>query len=1048
MKRLCLFISIVLCCILSYGQYDAATYAKTCQQQTENAVIRQYHLVEPFFREAYKLYPTVPRGVLEAVAFTYSRFYHLSPKIEEDTSGQIPPTYGVMGLTLDGKGYFRENLKLVSQLSGYSMDQIVSSPRDNVVAYAAAYAALQKQMGITSKNMSDQFPILDALSELPVPVDKTHDFVIQSQHYAFCLFVNHARYRMEIPMEINQVDTRQVFGTMLPILQSGFISISDSENNEIQSFNKIDGLGDRSCETNETDFANALWVPAGACNYSNRSGHEISAITIHYTQGTYAGSISWFQNCSYNGVGAQASAHYVVRSIDGQITQMVRESKKAWHVGNCNPYTVGIEHEAYGDIASFFTPAMYQSSAALTRDICNRYNISPLRMFYRDTLDDGTVLNYGLHDLGGESACIKIRGHQHFPGQTHTDPGRYWNWNYYYKLVNSDTPITELSTASGTFMDSGGAIGDYASDERQITTIHVEDAERITLSFSEFDLEDNYDFLWIYDGNSVFAPLIGRWNTTSPGTVTSSGNSLTIEFRSDCATTAAGWVAQWRTEIPVTDNPPATIIAYDENQWLTNDCQIEFEDEDDHGLMYRFYQVMGNDGIRWTANPARGFACDNFDDFNTSLWHVYGGNWSVNNHQLVQSSMTRAVLSFPLQSGLSNAYMYDWYGSMSNWSANSSFEMLFDASSQDVSNQGMAYSIVFNPQEHRLQLRRWLDGISETVSQLNNIYTVAGANYFYRIIHDEVNGKIMIFRDGHLLLDWQDPAPIRQTGQNVSLETNGMNISFDNWRVYRSRGNQVVLQVAGEQEVDAPWQANNGNARAKLKSIVVDDNYQFSSLVEKSIKIDTTPPILSSVVQHTLNGGFRRLCVETVMKMSWSPASDPQSGVNCYEYQVKSVGRVDKEKAPNRTTDCGFSYDFGGHMEDYIVKVRAVNNAGLASPYIYYSKENLFASRIERSCVKADKHHVELTISPNPACCQVEVSLTEPKIEPGEGVEVKWNSGIRKACIYDLSGRKVIEVPLLNNRTTIDIGDLSSGMYVFRIYAGEVCVAIEKVVKE
>ncbi|MCH7528544.1 MAG: hypothetical protein IH972_03215, partial [Candidatus Marinimicrobia bacterium] len=40
--------------------------------------------------------------------------------------------------------------------------------------------------------------------------------------------------------------------------------------------------------------------------------------------------------------------------------------------------------------------------------------------------------------------------------------------------------------------------------------------------------------------------MIGWYTgTNSPGTVTSSGSSIAIEFRSDCATTAPGWDVSW-----------------------------------------------------------------------------------------------------------------------------------------------------------------------------------------------------------------------------------------------------------------------------------------------------------------------------------------------------------------------------------------------------------------------------------------------------------------------------------------------------------------------
>jgi N-acetyl-anhydromuramyl-L-alanine amidase AmpD len=568
MKRL-FFTLLLFALTLVYAQTPANDELARQQQQTEASIIQQYKQVEPYFQEAYRLYPTMPRGVLETVAFTYSHFHHLAPDTSAREPWEIPATYGVMGLTLNGKGFFRNNLQRVSDLSGIPTDKIQQSPRDNILAYAAAFAALQQQFGLQLQSLPDCFPILDELSELPIPSSEESRFPISSQHYAYCLFVNSATYREACHIQLPLVDMMQVFGRELPLLQAPQTFTSDSkifDNKEIKSKNTA---FTENTKDENSDYPGAIWNPAGTCNYSSRNGREISAVTIHYTQGTYAGSISWFQNCTYNGVGAQASAHYVIRSIDGQITQMVREADKAWHVGNCNPYTIGIEHEAYGNIASYFTPAMYQSSALLTRNICDRNNIPPPRMFYRDTLDDGTVLNSGLHSLGGETACTKIRGHQHFPNQSHTDPGPYWNWNLYFKLVNHDTPVTTYHAISGTLTDSGGQEGNYSNDERRIVTIEVEDAEAIELTFTEFELEENYDFMWIYDGASVFSPLIGRFNTHSPDTVRSTGNAITLEFRSDCATTAAGWLATWNAILPQAVTPP--LITGTVNDGLGND---------------------------------------------------------------------------------------------------------------------------------------------------------------------------------------------------------------------------------------------------------------------------------------------------------------------------------------------------------------------------------------------------------------------------------------------------------------------------------------------
>jgi N-acetyl-anhydromuramyl-L-alanine amidase AmpD len=95
-------------------------------------------------------------------------------------------------------------------------------------------------------------------------------------------------------------------------------------------------------------------------------------VVIHTVQGSYGSCINWFQNPDAN-----VSAHYVVRSSDGQITQMVREKDWAYHAGNStyNRQSIGIEHEGYINNASWYTDAMYKASAALTRNICLKYGI-------------------------------------------------------------------------------------------------------------------------------------------------------------------------------------------------------------------------------------------------------------------------------------------------------------------------------------------------------------------------------------------------------------------------------------------------------------------------------------------------------------------------------------------------------------------------------------------------------------------------------------------------------------------------------------------------
>lgn len=1026
----------MLCAGPLFSQKDEAAYSHALSARIDSAVMCQYRRAEPYFKEAYSLYPSVPRGMLEAVSFAYTRFTHLSPADNNEEDGGVPATYGLMGLTLDGKGFFRNNLRYVAESSGFPVSEIVASPRTSVLAYAAAYAALQQQLGIRSNCFDDQIPILAALSELPVSGDSVLSFALNSSLYAIAWFADNGAFRAAVGAAVEKPDFGRCFGAMLPRLQSVQVRLPAGE--------------ESSRKASSTDFEEAVWTPAGVCNYSTgRGGHAVSAVTIHYTQGTYASTIAWFQNCTYNGVGARASAHYVVRSFDGQVTQMVREADKAWHVGSCNPYTVGIEHEAYGDIASFFTPEMYQSSARLVRDICERNGISPHRMFYRDTLDDGTVLNRGTHSLGGESACVKIRGHQHFPNQTHTDPGPYWNWNYYYKLVNEGDPVTRFDALSGTLTDSGGPSGDYGNDERQLLLVQADGAHSITLSFSEFDLEDNYDFLWIYDGSTVFSPLLGRWNTTSPGTVTSSGDALLLEFRSDCATTAAGWVARWQAEMPESNPQPVTRILMGEGRWVTEDFSVSFEDMDDGAVPFRFYQVAGYDGQQWTANASCGFAYEDFDRLDSRLWSVESGGWRCAGGRLQQTGSAFSAIKLPLMMDEGSSYLYEFDMAVSDGSHVSQRAAGVRIGSSSASERGIACFVVVCPDENQIRLCLHSHDNRAPLLTVDGVITQPDVSYHYQIIHFFQLGKMMLFRDGRFLgeavVSEDVISRMAPQGSGFAFFTSCTNASFDNLRIYRSRGASVEVKVGSGEECAMRWQSFDRSPAAKICSRVADNQWAFSDVVQKSVRVDYTEPILAgAVVRDERTSSLRNGAVQ----FRWGQAEDPHSGISYYEYGVASSPCAAEDDVRWYGVTRGRSIEFNPSNRlpaNYCFVVRAVNGAGLYS-----------ALALSEKC----HHGTAVRVMERSACTEVgaewSVSLSEgirlwPNpvagvLHVGVPAEPAWVE------IFDASGRRVCRIPVPAKASAgaaeaasassgqggetfqlqVDVSSLKAGFYIIR----------------
>ena len=192
------------------------------------------------------------------------------------------------------------------------------------------------------------------------------------------------------------------------------------------------------------DYGRARWYGAYSGNYTaaNRpSSNRINKIIVHVTQGSFSSAINWFKDSR-----AGVSAHYTVRSSDGFIGQSVEEKNIAWHAGNWtyNQTSIGIEHEGYVNNSSWFTDAMYRSSARLTAYLCKKYRIPIDRQH--------------------------IIGHNQVPGATHTDPGWYWNWtkymNYVKSYAGSSTYKQIVDNASPRFRASSAwGVSSYSSQK-------------------------------------------------------------------------------------------------------------------------------------------------------------------------------------------------------------------------------------------------------------------------------------------------------------------------------------------------------------------------------------------------------------------------------------------------------------------------------------------------------------------------------------------------------------------------------------------------------
>jgi len=102
------------------------------------------------------------------------------------------------------------------------------------------------------------------------------------------------------------------------------------------------------------------------------------------------------------------------------------------------------------------------------------------------------------------------------------------------------------TVCGGTFYDSGGSGSAYGTNEDRTQTFYPAiPGNYISASFSAFNTQAQIDLLYIYDGTTASAPLIGVYSgNASPGTITARNTSgaLTFVFSSNGSTQSTGWI--------------------------------------------------------------------------------------------------------------------------------------------------------------------------------------------------------------------------------------------------------------------------------------------------------------------------------------------------------------------------------------------------------------------------------------------------------------------------------------------------------------------------
>ncbi|MEH6418352.1 N-acetylmuramoyl-L-alanine amidase [Pseudomonas sp. CGJS7] len=395
--------------------------------QTQRAAYPEY------FRRAYARYPNLPSGSLEAIAYAETNWMHVRPDPAQNPHDlHMPRSYGVMGLYHGGG--FADQVGDGARLIGRSAQQVIDDPESNILAAAALLdrALAAQQPDKRSRALAGpeaMAPVLARYAGYGAGNGGIADYARQSFAYGVLQTLQRGVDAQGIKIQPQSLELERAFDAgqlrklrapaLLMNADEDSVRINQTLSAELATPAKLAPATDVGIKA--VDFGEAIWNPASSSNYST-SSNAMSAVIMHTMEGSYAGSISWFQNPS-----AQVSAHYLIRKSDGQITQMVREYHQAWHAKNHNYYTIGIEHDGRSADAGNWSSAMVNASARLTKSICARRGVNCASAW--------SGPGYDTWHLVPDS--VRVKGHGMLSGnQNRYDPGKYFPWSNFYGLIN------------------------------------------------------------------------------------------------------------------------------------------------------------------------------------------------------------------------------------------------------------------------------------------------------------------------------------------------------------------------------------------------------------------------------------------------------------------------------------------------------------------------------------------------------------------------------------------------------------------------------------
>ncbi len=337
--------------------------------------------LDNFYRSAAEEF-RVPEEILKAIGYVETGW----SMVHGESLDGLPAACGIMALRGD-------LIDHGAALAGIDPEDVCNDEESNIRAAAAILDEYAREAGLRGDALEDWAEVIGRYSGIDDPEARDH-------------YVARGIYRTLSTGAEVVAENGEVVAAIDPV--------------------KLD-LGDLATEVaykGTSDYPSSVWRPSPNYNYrpSGSAGAE-SMIVIHTCEGSYSGCWGWLRSSA-----AHASAHYVVSKHGGEITQLVREYRRAWHVAadydcsrngdvdcwrngqSVNNFAIGIELAGYASQKSF-PDGQIEATAKLVCNITKDHGIKRDRMH--------------------------IVAHGRLQPWNRTDPGASFPWTHFLNRVRA-----------------------------------------------------------------------------------------------------------------------------------------------------------------------------------------------------------------------------------------------------------------------------------------------------------------------------------------------------------------------------------------------------------------------------------------------------------------------------------------------------------------------------------------------------------------------------------------------------------------------------------